>query len=302
MKPTRSIGWIGLVLAMTSLGCGGKIAKPRDPVHTGGAPAAVETADALRAAAIANPREPYWPFRLAEMSVAAGDAAEAEAPLKAALDADANYTPALALLSKVYFDEKRHAEAIQLLTDAELAFPGGRDGFPAELLAGLALHYDAIGELERAQEILTRARVSRSTGSALAYVALRGAAPTGSAKLAEAALDADKSAVTLNNYGVSRLLAGDPERAKRAFLDALEKDADLPGPYYNLAIVERFYFLRHAEAAKWFRAYWSRSHEDPDGLAEVLLAKQEPSEDTRVASADSGASNPTNTPPARAGR
>jgi hypothetical protein len=55
------------------------------------------------------PAEPYWPFRLAELYVAADSLPAAERALRQALRRDAAYAPALSLLSKLYFDSGRHA-------------------------------------------------------------------------------------------------------------------------------------------------------------------------------------------------
>jgi hypothetical protein len=52
---------------------------------------------------------------------------------------------------------------------------------------------------------------------------------------------------------------------------AHEIDPDLPGPLYNLAILEEFYLMNHEEAASWFERYWSLSQEDPDHLREVFI-------------------------------
>jgi tetratricopeptide (TPR) repeat protein len=289
---TRATGLVALTLA--SFGCGGKVGVARDIVSTPHSSDSKGTnvLEAARAAALQQPGEPYWPFRIAEHYVESDSSSKAEPALVRSLAIDPTYAPALSLLSKVYFEQRRHGEAIQLLTDAELMYSGA--AFPPELLVGLALHYDASGETDRAREILervqARAPIPRSAEPALAYVSLRGEPGASPSKLAEKALESDSdSAVNLNNFGVSRLMAGDPERAKKSFLEALEKDENLPGPYYNLAIVERFYLLDHEEAAKWFRVYWSKSHEDPDGLAELLLTGSDAAEKeaaTRVASAD----------------
>lgn len=119
--------------------------------------------------------------------------------------------------------------------------------------------------------------------SAGAYLALRGPTPGDARPLAEAALRDDaKSAANQNNYGVTRLHAGDPARAREAFMKAIEIDPKLPGPYYNLAILEKYFVLDDDAAATWFGRYWSRSHADPDRLAEAFgLAKSGPATDTK---------------------
>jgi Tfp pilus assembly protein PilF len=79
------------------------------------------------------------------------------------------------------------------------------------------------------------------------------------------------SAVNLNNFGITRLRAGDVDAARRAFARAIDRNPALPGPYYNLAILEKFYVFDEAAAARWFSQYWSRSTEDPDSLRAVFL-------------------------------
>ena len=53
----------------------------------------------------------------------------------------------------------------------------------------------------------------------------------------------------------------------------VDLDAKLPGPLYNLTIVDRFYRFDDASAREWFRKYRTLSSDDPDGLAEVLAVK-----------------------------
>lgn len=228
-----------------------------------------------------EPREPYWPFHLAELHAAADSLPQAEAALAEALRRDPAYAPALALFSKLRYETGRHEEAIAVL-EAARAAPGG---LPAPVLAGLALHYDALGRDERAREIIaaTARAAGGDDGAAAVYLALRGPEPGSADAAAERAVERrPKSAVHQNNYGITRLRAGDPDRAERAFRAAVALDPALPGPYYNLAILEKFYRLDDEAAARWFARYRERSHDDPDGLAELFgagpaaVAKQEP--------------------------
>ena len=96
---------------------------------------------------------------------------------------------------------------------------------------------------------------------------LRGEKPEAATEMARAALDDDpRSAVNQNNYGITQLRAGDPKAARSAFLRAIEIDPKLPGPYYNLAILERFYMFDEEAATRWLKEYRERASEDPDGL------------------------------------
>jgi tetratricopeptide (TPR) repeat protein len=271
------------VLAGTLSGCGGGLRAPNP--HTTPTPDDPEALAAAIAAArvelAAAPDEPYWAFRLGELQVAADSTEAAERSLLEALWIDPYHPPALALVSKLYFRQGRHEDAIARLEVARSepsAFP---DGFPDALVAGLAVHYDAIGELETADQLVSSIEEPRggATASAVTYVKLRGDAFDTAGELAEHALErAPGSAANLNNYGITRLQAGDPQAAKAAFTEAIAIDPTLPGPYYNLAIVERFYFLDGEAARDWFVRYWALSRDDPDALADVLLAEA-PSEE-----------------------
>ena len=64
----------------------------------------------------------------------------------------------------------------------------------------------------------------------------------------------------------ARTRASDADGARREFERAIELDPARAAPYYNLAILERWYRLDTAAAAKRFQQYWSLSHADPDSL------------------------------------
>jgi tetratricopeptide (TPR) repeat protein len=232
-------------------------------------------AEALEQSA-ALPAEPYWPFRLAELYAKADSAGAVEPALERALARNPRYAPALAMLSAQWFREGRHAEAIQRLEAVRAQSPST---FPDALLAGLALHYDALDRPDVAAQLaagITRPDLD-VTGSSLVYLGLRGAAPDSARALAEATLDRDgRTAANYNNAGIVRLRAGDPESARKAFLKAIDMNPDLPGPYYNLAILDRFYRFDDASAAKWYEQYAQRSQDDPDGLAQLFGAAGKP--------------------------
>ncbi|MBI1795901.1 MAG: hypothetical protein HYR74_02505 [Candidatus Eisenbacteria bacterium] len=227
--------------------------------------------DAREQAALA-PAEPYWPFRLAELAFAADSAAAGEAALHASLARDPDYAPALGLLSRRLYDTRRHDEAIAMLEASRTRLVARDATLPADLTAGLALHYEALGRGDAARAVLAAPHADRAGArEALVYLMLKGDHPDSAADLAAAALDDDpKSAVHQNNYGITRLRAGDPARAEKAFLAAIELDPALPGPYYNLAILAKYYRMDDAAAARWFDAYRRRGTSDPDSLAQVF--------------------------------
>lgn len=278
MKTVRARHALALVLIVAALtGCAGRGARLRsDPTARKGAPKLTETQRKVyeaRDQSSVDVTEPYWPYRLGEVYAETDSNARAESALKSSLARDPSYAPALALLSKLYYDTRRHQEGVELLESAgnrKGAFP---DGLPASLLGGLALHYEALGRHDLAAAVVAGAKPSDAgkAGSALVYITLRGDNPDAAADMARAALDADsKSAANHNNYGITRLRAGDPNVARSEFLRAIELDSKLAGPYYNLAIVERFYFLDDEAAARWLKAYRERATEDPDGLFKQL--------------------------------
>jgi tetratricopeptide (TPR) repeat protein len=144
---------------------------------------------------------------------------------------------------------------------------------PPALAADLALHYEAIGRHDLAQNLAAGLTDDdgREAGSVRVFITLRGDAPDSATDLARSVAHAqDKSAPSQNNFGITRLRAGDPEGARKAFLNAIALDPALPGPYYNLAILEKFYMLDDDAAAGWFKLYRQRASDDPDGLAQVF--------------------------------
>ncbi len=270
-----------LLATLAVCGCGaslpglrGGLALPGLRSHASPHSSAGRIEDA-RELAGAHPAEPYWPYRLAALYASADSVPQAEDALRRSLACDSSYAPALALLSRLEFAAGRHDEAIRLLESARATAQQGSQAFAPELLAGLALHYDAIGQHAKARDVLAAApRMSRPGADVAAVVvALHGGAPDTAADLAEAAMRAHpNSAACRNNYGVARLRAGDPKAARRALLEAIQLDPSLPGPYYNLAILEKYYTLDDEAAARWFTEYRARAKADPDGLAGVLPA------------------------------
>ena len=281
---------VGVVVsAWLLVGCGGtRRASTTDPMADADVsalgPAELQALQVrTETLAAANPTEPYYRYLLGEIHSRLGSETRAETLFMESVQLDPYYAPALSALSKAYFRAGRHEDAIQILEPA--CDPANQpDGVPQELVAGLALHYDAVDEIDLAAEAVERllregADWSRC-GSAIAYVQLR--AEGGSAReVAELALESDeRSAINLNNYGITRAQAGDPEGARHAFLEAVKGDPDLAGPYYNLAILDKYYFLNDEKAAEWFSANWRRSQEDPDALVEVFRAEAEPGRDS----------------------
>lgn len=196
-----------------------------------------------------------------------------EASLRAQLAANPVDTVALSLLSKILWDAHRYEEGVALLEGARAASPS----LPNELLAALALHHDALGQSDVADSIATRLEAHVSDwsreGSALTFLHLRRQSFEDAEAVARKAVGADPSAANHNNLGIALLYAGKPEEARKSFLTANERDPHLPGPLYNLTIVDRFYRFDDDAARRWFERYRSLSSDDPDGLAAQLTVK-----------------------------
>jgi tetratricopeptide (TPR) repeat protein len=193
-----------------------------------------------------------------------------EPTLRAQLALSPTDMDALAHLSRLLWDAKRHEDAVAAMDEARAA--GAR--LPDSLVTALALHHDALGHADVADS-LARVLEHRLTdwshgGSAVTYLRLRGEEFVRSEAVARRALEANPSAANHNNLGIALLYAGRPVEAKKSLLSAVQLDPALPGPLYNLAIVERFYRFDDAAAREWFRRYRALSSEDPDGLAEIL--------------------------------
>jgi tetratricopeptide (TPR) repeat protein len=221
----------------------------------------------LRQQEAADPGNARWAYQQGLAYAQADSAAQSERELRRALRLDPMLAPALSLLSEVLYRARRFQEAVDLLEEARANGAADRP----ELLADLALNYAALGQADRAQELVRGLAGPgphwASAGSALTYVALRGNDFLHADEPARQALRANPAAAANhNNYGITRLHAGDPAGARESFLKAHELDPTLPGPLYNLAIVERFYFVDDAKGREWFDRYWALSQEDPDQL------------------------------------
>lgn len=277
--PTRlRAAWRLAALPLLALGAAGCSSLPflggggSDPVEMAPVDRQTEMA-ALQQRAITEPENASILHRLAELQLAENDPVAAESSLRFALQRDAHHAGALSLLSKIFWDTGRHDEAVTLLESARQS----AGALPAELMTALALHYDAIDRPDLADSIAREIRGDadwKRDGAALTYLRLRGDEYATSLDLAERARDAEpKSAVNRNNYGIALLYAGQPEAAEKEFRTAVELDSKLPGPLYNLAILERFYRFDEGAARGWFTKYQRLSSDDPDGLAEILAVE-----------------------------
>lgn len=253
------------------------------------------TLGALAARAAAEPEEPYWPHRIAELGLARSDvpmapivpvpapaaaavdsggvtpSAGAEVWLRRALATDPGYAPSLTLLSRLLYEEGRHFEAIEILAPAvEAHVTTGA----AEVRACLALHQIAAGDVGGAEVTLApleaRGEHWAEVGSVLTYARLHGERYQEAPRWAERALEAEESAANCNNFGIALLQEGKPNEARAQFLRALELEPEQAGALYNLAIVERFYFFDDIAASAYFQRYQAVASEDPDGLAEIF--------------------------------
>jgi tetratricopeptide (TPR) repeat protein len=218
---------------------------------------------------VEEPTEPWWPTRAAQLEAAAGHPAAAENSLRTALLRDSAYAPALTQLSRLLYEQGRHDEAVRLLEPVRDQRVSLNASDRAAVLAGLALHEAALGRDEEARATLDQlGHADRDDAAGVAaLLALRGRSADSAVKLTQAAVKAvPGSAANHNNLGIALLRAADPDGAAREFEKAIALDPRLPGPWYNMAILERWYRLDRAAAAQRFQQYWSRSHADPDSL------------------------------------
>ena len=216
-----------------------------------------------------SPDEPYWPYRAATLEADAGHTAAAETDLRAALARDSSYAPALTQMSRLLYVQGRHDEAVRLLEPVRQKTGALDAADRSAVLAGLALHEAALGRDDEARAVVAlMAHGDREDAAGVAaYLAVRGSSTDSAAKLTEAAVKAaPESAANHNNRGIALLRSGDPDAAAREFEHAIALDPKLPGPWYNMAILERWYRLDHATAVNRFQQYWTRSHADPDSL------------------------------------
>ncbi len=262
------------VLALLAAGCssGGRSQNSASrAIMDGGKVNPEKMAAALmeaRANGRVQPGEPYWPYRIGELYTAADSTDKAIANLQAALEVDPGYAPAAALLSKLFYDRGNFNSAIVLLDD----YLANNQDAPDALRAALALHLEALGDVDRANLVLASCTEgSHEVRSTRAYLTLRGDDPTSGLKDAEQALQTNgKSAVNHNNYGIALLFSGKPHEARKSFLRALDLDEHLAGALYNMAIVETFYFFNEEAGRTWFTRYQQYSNDDPDDLATAL--------------------------------
>jgi tetratricopeptide (TPR) repeat protein len=258
--------------ALFALVCAGALSGCGFGVFGGGPePARVEPQDAPKADVFAQtrahmqaaPNEPYWAFHLGELYVVADSTAAAIRSLNAALAVDADYAPAVSLLSKIYYDVKMYPQAVALLE----AYLSRHADAPDALRAGLALHYEAMNDGDKADAALKSCAADAPDAQNARVLAwLRHNDAAGMLDASKRALDDNKSAANYNNYGIALLASGRPAEARDAFRSALNIDGALPGALYNMAIVESFYFFDDGAGRDWYTRYLRVASDDPDNL------------------------------------
>jgi tetratricopeptide (TPR) repeat protein len=262
LRPTTAI-WrtAALVLgAVVVAGCALNAPRPGDDPAASRAAWFRAVQDA-RTAAAADSTEADGPFRLARLYVEVDSTSRARTELERALARDADHNPSLSLVSKLDFDGGRHEEAISRLEAAR-----DRQGsLPEPMRLGLALHYEALADFE-ASEREFAAATGASTPAVYHQLRSEDFLEAGDVA-ARALVEAPYSAAAHNNFGITRLYAGDPDTAKEHFLQSLELDPEHGGALYNLAIVEAFYFFDDDRGREWFNRYLATgSKDDPDDL------------------------------------
>jgi tetratricopeptide (TPR) repeat protein len=269
------LGGVCVAVALGATGCSGLgfgSGSPESRLAEG--TASQNEVDAALAQARAQmdmaPAEPYWPYRMGQLYAAADSLTNAVVYLQAARDRDPDYAPAVSLMSKLQYNAGSHNQAVVMLEDYVARNPDAPDA----VRAALALHLEAIGDVERAEAVLNECGDdSREVRTARTFVSLRGDDLASVLDTARRALDANpNSAANLNNYGIALLYAGQPREAREAFEQALKIDKTLPGALYNMAIVETFYFFDEDKGREWFERYKQHASADPDDLESVFSA------------------------------
>ena len=183
-----------------------------------------------------------------------------EAAWREVLVRDPEDAAALTRLSRLLYEQGRHAEAVELLAPVREGSVKLTNADRAAALAGLAMHEAALGRESEALALLSGLPGNAAPGVA-AFLAVRGVD-------ADSALTA--TARALRSGPESAALRNNAEAARAEFERAIALDPARPGPYYNLAILERFYLMDTGAAKRWFHEAWSRSHADPDSLRPEL--------------------------------
>jgi tetratricopeptide (TPR) repeat protein len=263
-----------VIAAWLATGCAGS----RGPSATSAPPPAGATsADARAAETGSTPkhvrarRDATPQAAPARAALAAADPADAGGAVwREALARDPEDAVALTRLSRLLYEHGRHAEAVELLAPVREGRVKLSNADRAAALAGLAMHEAALGRESEALDILSALPGNAAPGVA-AFLAVRGADADSALTATERALrSGPESAALRNNHGIALLRAGDADSARAEFARAIALDPARPGPYYNLAILERFYRMDTDAAKRWFREAWSRSHADPDSLRPEL--------------------------------
>lgn len=225
----------------------------------------------LAARETAEPDEPYWPHAQGVIHLTRGEVTRALDDFQRALDRNPDYAPALSHLSALEYETGAHAVALERLAASQERHAQTGRSFPTPLLAALVLHADALDQLDLVDRWLPALIDDPQTAGVGAYLLLRGDGFSRAATPARAAAQANpESAPDQNNLGVTRLMSGDPEAAAQAFQAARDLDPELPGPHYNLALLEAFFLLDTDTARENFARYRSLATEDPDRLSDLL--------------------------------
>ena len=245
-------------------------------------PAALATARVSPAAGVASTRPTEAPSStpsLADVQVGAARTAMSSAPeqaeqaLLAAIAAEPHHAVAIGLLAKLYYAQGRYAEGVEALRVAQEQPDQFEKSDRAKLLAMLALLQEALGESVAAREAVVRAHEAsaREASSTALYLELRRPTAAGPEELSRTVeRSAAGDAAALNNVGIAKLRRGDVDGARRAFESAIARDSALPGPWYNLAILEQWWKHDRDAASRRFAQYWRLSHDAPDGLVAVF--------------------------------
>ena len=251
----RRLGPAALVLLGVLAACGSPQTVP-DPTER-------DRGD-LESQLLLSPEDPYWPWAIGVQAMDADSAEVAEIWFKSSLQVEPLYAPALSHLTALQYQQGRHEDALALLNAAEASWSGV---FPRTLMAGKALHQQALGSQAEAENTAATADVDAVSS----FVYLKGDRFRLAQFPAKVAHEIDsRNPTVLNNMAITLLQQGNARGARDMLREATVLAPELPGPLYNLAAVECFYFRDMEEAQVWMDRYLMLDQQDPDGIAEAI--------------------------------
>ena len=211
------------------------------------------------------PDEPYWPFHMGELFSAVDSTEQAIDHLQTALAIDPAYAPAAALLSKLYYETELYDQAVALLDD----FLSRDQDAPDALRAALALHLEALGNVDRAQAVLNDCSASSKEARAPRGPLSRFAATTCSRPWTRRNWPwrTIPAARLITTTTVSRSCSlAVPWRRARRFWTLSNSTISFRARCTTWQSSKHFIFFDEEAGRRWFERYKQYADKDPDDL------------------------------------